>query len=101
MTILDETYTLSDGVGIPNLGLGTWFIDDDKAADAVRSAIEAGYRNIDTAQAYGRRHARPALDAPGVADASRAGCVRLVSACARPRRARPLARARRAARSPW
>ncbi|MEU8508835.1 aldo/keto reductase [Streptomyces brevispora] len=53
MTILDETYTLSNGVAIPKLGLGTWFIDDDKAADAVRAAVEIGYRNIDTAQAYG------------------------------------------------
>ena len=53
MTILNETYTLSNGVKIPKLGLGTWFIDDDKAADAVRAAIEIGYRNIDTAQAYG------------------------------------------------
>ncbi|WP_405503998.1 aldo/keto reductase [Streptomyces anulatus] len=53
MTVLEETYTLSNGVEIPKLGLGTWFIDDDKAADAVRAAIEIGYRNIDTAQAYG------------------------------------------------
>lgn len=53
MTILTETYTLSNGIEIPKLGLGTWFIDDDKAADAVRSAIEIGYRGIDTAQAYG------------------------------------------------
>ncbi|GAB2919258.1 MULTISPECIES: aldo/keto reductase [unclassified Streptomyces] len=53
MSILDETYTLANGVEIPKLGLGTWFIDDDKAADAVRAAVETGYRNIDTAQAYG------------------------------------------------
>jgi diketogulonate reductase-like aldo/keto reductase len=51
--ILDETYTLSNGVQIPKLGLGTWFIDDDKAAQAVRDAVGIGYRNIDTAQAYG------------------------------------------------
>lgn len=51
--ILTETYTLSNDVTIPKLGLGTWFIDDDKAAQAVRDAIEIGYRNIDTAQAYG------------------------------------------------
>ena len=51
--ILDETYTLSNGVQIPKLGLGTWFIDDDKAAQAVRDAVAIGYRNIDTAQAYG------------------------------------------------
>jgi diketogulonate reductase-like aldo/keto reductase len=53
MTILTETYTLSNDVSIPKLGLGTWFIDDDKAAGAVRAAVEIGYRNIDTAQAYG------------------------------------------------
>ncbi|MER6975962.1 aldo/keto reductase [Streptomyces carpinensis] len=53
MTILDKTYTLANGVEIPRLGLGTWFIDDDKAAQAVRDAVEIGYRNIDTAQAYG------------------------------------------------
>ena len=51
--ITDETYTLSNGVEIPKLGLGTWFIDDDTAAQAVRDAVAAGYRNIDTAQAYG------------------------------------------------
>ena len=32
--ILDETYTLSNGVEIPKLGLGTWFITDDVAAQA-------------------------------------------------------------------
>ncbi|UNT00295.1 aldo/keto reductase [Streptomyces tubbatahanensis] len=53
MTILDETYTLAGGVEIPKLGLGTWFIDDDQAAEAVRAAVQIGYRNIDTAQAYG------------------------------------------------
>lgn len=53
MTVLDETYTLSNGVTIPKLGLGTWFIDDGQAAQAVRDAVEIGYRNIDTAQAYG------------------------------------------------
>lgn len=53
MTILTETYTLTNGVTIPKLGLGTWFIDDDQAAQAVRDAVEIGYRNIDTAQAYG------------------------------------------------
>ncbi|WP_115788771.1 aldo/keto reductase [Arthrobacter silvisoli] len=53
MSILNENYTLANGIGIPKLGLGTWFIDDDKVADAVTAAIEIGYRNIDTAQAYG------------------------------------------------
>ena len=51
--ILQETYHLENGVQIPKLGLGTWFIDDDKAAKAVRDAVKAGYRLIDTAQAYG------------------------------------------------
>ena len=50
--ILNDTYTLSNGVQIPKLGLGTWFIDDDKAAQAVREAVAIGYRHIDTAQAY-------------------------------------------------
>jgi diketogulonate reductase-like aldo/keto reductase len=53
MSILNESYTLANGVEIPKLGLGTWFIDDDKAAAAVRAAVAIGYRNIDTAQAYG------------------------------------------------
>lgn len=51
--ILNETYTLSNKVTIPKIGLGTWFIGDDKAANAVREAVKAGYRHIDTAQAYG------------------------------------------------
>lgn len=51
--MLQETYRLTNGVAIPKLGLGTWFIDDDKAAQAVRDAVEQGYRLIDTAQAYG------------------------------------------------
>lgn len=53
MSILNDTYTLSNDVTIPKLGLGTWFIDDAGAADAVRAAVQIGYRNIDTAQAYG------------------------------------------------
>lgn len=52
MSILNETYTLSNGVQIPKLGLGTWFIGDKDAAGAVRNAIKLGYRLIDTAQAY-------------------------------------------------
>lgn len=51
--VFDETYTLNSGISIPKLGLGTWFIDDDKAAEAVRAAVKLGYRLIDTAQAYG------------------------------------------------
>lgn len=50
---LEETYTLVNGVEIPKLGLGTWLIDNDKTAQAVREAVAIGYRHIDTAQAYG------------------------------------------------
>lgn len=50
--IFEETYTLSNGVHIPKLGLGTWFIPDDTAAQAVRDAVQIGYRHFDTAQAY-------------------------------------------------
>lgn len=50
--ILQDTFTLSNGVTIPKLGLGTWFIADDNAAQAVRDAVEIGYRHIDTAEAY-------------------------------------------------
>lgn len=51
--ILQETQTLPNGVAIPKLALGTWMIDDDKVAEAVKAAVEIGYRHIDTAQAYG------------------------------------------------
>ena len=54
--ILNETYMLVNGLPIPKLGLGTWFIEDDRAAQAVRDAVGIGYRNIDTAQAYGNEH---------------------------------------------
>lgn len=51
--MLTETYTLNNGVAIPKLGLGTWFIPDDQVAQAVRDAAAIGYRHFDTAQAYG------------------------------------------------
>lgn len=51
--ILNETYTLSNSVKIPKLGLGTWMMTDGEAAQAVRDAVAMGYRHIDTAQAYG------------------------------------------------
>jgi len=50
--ILEETFTLSNGVRIPKLGFGTWMIPDAEAARAVSEAIAIGYRHIDTAQAY-------------------------------------------------
>jgi diketogulonate reductase-like aldo/keto reductase len=50
--ILNENYKLSNGLHIPKLGLGTWFINDENAAQAVKDAAALGYRHIDTAQAY-------------------------------------------------
>lgn len=52
MMILQETFTLSNGVEIPKLGLGTWFISDTDVVEAVKEAVKIGYRHIDTAQAY-------------------------------------------------
>ena len=51
--MVSNELTLSNGVKIPQLGLGTWFIEDAKAADAVKAAVKLGYRHFDTAQAYG------------------------------------------------
>lgn len=50
--MLNESFTLSNGVKIPKLGIGTWMIEDDKAAQVVRDAADIGYRHFDTAQAY-------------------------------------------------
>ncbi|TLM75527.1 aldo/keto reductase [Pseudarthrobacter sp. NamB4] len=43
---------LNDGYSIPQVGLGTWPLDDDQVATAVVLALEAGYRHIDTAVKY-------------------------------------------------
>lgn len=50
--ILQETYTLQNGVKIPKIALGTWMINDKQVVDVVQEAIKLGYRHIDTAQAY-------------------------------------------------
>jgi len=50
---LSPLIRLNDGYSIPQLGLGTWPLDDDQVAAAVVSAVEAGYRHIDTAVKYG------------------------------------------------
>lgn len=54
--ILNETYTLSNGVKIPKLGLGTWMLTDAETEQAVQDALSIGYRHIDTAQAYMNEH---------------------------------------------
>jgi diketogulonate reductase-like aldo/keto reductase len=50
--ILEGKYTLINGVEIPKLGLGTWFISNEDVVQAVKEATKIGYRHIDTAQAY-------------------------------------------------
>ena len=47
------TLALANGARIPQLGLGTWPLNDAEAEVAVRQAIEAGYRLVDTAENYG------------------------------------------------
>ena len=54
MKSLNDGYLLSNGVSIPCIGFGTWQTPNgDVAVSSVLSAIEAGYRHIDTAQGYG------------------------------------------------
>lgn len=53
MSVFDETITLNNGIKIPKLALGVWEIPDNEVSSSVRSAIDIGYRHIDTAQAYG------------------------------------------------
>ncbi len=44
---------LNDGHTIPQLGLGTWPLDDEEVSDAIVDAAELGYRHIDSATKYG------------------------------------------------
>ena len=54
MKSLSDTYVLSNGVHIPIIGFGTWQTPDGEVAvSSVLTALEAGYRHIDTAQGYG------------------------------------------------
>ena len=50
--VLDEFYKLNNGQRIPKIALGTWQTPNDIAAQVVATAIDAGYRHIDTAIAY-------------------------------------------------
>jgi diketogulonate reductase-like aldo/keto reductase len=52
--LLERTRPLSDGNAIPLLGLGVWQVPEGpETENAVRWALDLGYRHIDTAQAYG------------------------------------------------
>jgi diketogulonate reductase-like aldo/keto reductase len=54
MSALTDTFTMSNGVTIPKIGFGTWQIPNgSEAYDSVRTALDVGYRHIDTALAYG------------------------------------------------
>jgi 2,5-diketo-D-gluconate reductase A len=44
---------LNDGNSIPQLGFGVFQIPPGETTDAVRTALEVGYRHIDTAERYG------------------------------------------------
>ena len=48
-----KEFELLNGNMIPALAYGTWLIKNENAANCVKMALEAGYRHIDTAQAYG------------------------------------------------
>lgn len=45
------------GVDVPALGLGTWRLTGDRCVQAVETALDLGYRHVDTAQAYGNERA--------------------------------------------
>ncbi|MFJ2201869.1 aldo/keto reductase [Streptomyces violaceusniger] len=60
--------TLNNGVRMPQLGFGVWQIPDDEAQVAVRTALDAGYRSIDTAAIYGNEEGTgKGLAASGIA----------------------------------
>ena len=47
------TLTFHNGQTIPQLGFGTWKLPGDQAYQAVRTALQVGYRHIDAADRYG------------------------------------------------
>jgi diketogulonate reductase-like aldo/keto reductase len=58
---------LNNGVEMPALGLGVFQTPSDETRDAVRAALDAGYRHIDTAAAYGNeREVGEAIAASGL-----------------------------------
>ncbi len=50
---MEMEYVTVQGVEVPKLGLGTWRLTGDDCRSAVETALELGYRHVDTAQAYG------------------------------------------------
>src|SRR3954454_22877661 len=62
-----NTITLNDGRSIPRLGFGVFQIDPADTFEAVSTALEVGYRHIDTAEMYGNER--------GVGEALRASAL--------------------------
>ncbi|WP_323135487.1 aldo/keto reductase [Streptomyces beihaiensis] len=60
---------LNNGMEMPQLGFGVWQVPDDEAERAVTTALQAGYRSIDTAAVYGNEE----------------GTGRAIAACGLPR----------------
>ena len=63
----NKNLKLNNGVEVPQLGLGTWFIDDKQVAATIKEAAKLGYRHFDTALAYGNEK--------GVGEGIRTCCV--------------------------
>ncbi|WP_017612065.1 aldo/keto reductase [Nocardiopsis salina] len=53
MMIIVPDAALNNGLRMPQVGLGVWQVPQDAVVDTVTTALDAGYRNIDTAAAYG------------------------------------------------
>lgn len=53
MKVINSYFTLSNGIKLPKIGLGTWQVKDgEETYNAVLSALKHGYRHIDTAEGY-------------------------------------------------
>ncbi|MFD7898346.1 aldo/keto reductase [Streptomyces sp. NPDC059743] len=62
------TLTLNNGIEMPQLGFGVWQVPDAEAVKAVATALESGYRSIDTAAIYGNEEGTgQAIAASGIA----------------------------------
>ena len=52
MALMTRTFALNENVSIPAVGFGTYLISSEDAPQAIQTAIECGYRHIDTASGY-------------------------------------------------
>jgi 2,5-diketo-D-gluconate reductase A len=67
-TAAAQTVTLNNGVAMPLIGFGVFQISEDQTQAAVEAALEAGYRQLDTASSYGNEEAvGAAIAASGLA----------------------------------